>query len=476
VTGSAKSDIRTARSEGRGSSYWALWLGLFVVALALLGGSSRPDPIQNAALRPLAALLLIPALYRLRIADAAGAKAILAFGGLMLGWMILQLIPMPPAMWQALPGRAQIAELDKLAGMQGIWRPISLAPFRGLNALFGMIIPLTALLLAMSERLKAHSLLIAIAGLGIGNAALGILQVAGGPSSPFYLFTITNRGAPAGIFANENHSAVFASIVMLVIARLAVEGRSQRLPAWLRLSLAPAYLFVLVATLLSGSRAGLFAAMLAICAGGLMIGVEWLSGGSAPPAADPANLRKRRFALSLLAAGTAGVTVLIAAFLLLDRVPAAQDLSASKAFADLRWSLWPVLVTMMSEHWVLGTGFGSFDVAYRLYEPTALLLPFYINQAHNDWAQLVIEGGLPTVVIVLGLIGWLLAALVRLARRRPKPVAFLVFWAAWLAITAAASAVDYPLRTPIFQAVSVWLLLCLSRDFTELDSRVRDQQ
>lgn len=459
-----KGSDRLSLAAGHISGSWILWLALFFVALALLGGSSRPDPIQNAALRPIAALLLIPALYRLRIAELAGARAILALGGLMLGWMILQLIPMPPAFWQALPGRATIAELDGLFGLQGMWRPISLTPFRGLNAVFGMIVPVAALLLALSARLKTQGLLLAIAALGIVNAAFGILQVIGGPNSPLYLFAITSRGSPAGIFANENHAAVLASIVLLIIARLAVEGRDRGLPAWLKLSLVPAYIFVLVAVLISGSRAGLATALLAICAGALMIGMGWLKGKAPSPRADQPGKRERRFGLIALIGGASGIILIVAMFLMLGRSPAAQDLLPSTAFEDIRWSLWPVLATMMSEHWLVGTGFGSFDAVYRLYEPTALLTPLYINQAHNDWAQLVIEGGLPAAAALLGLIGWLGVSVWRLLRRGPAFRSIVVFWIAWLAIIMAASLVDYPLRTPIFQAVSIWLLLCLAQD------------
>lgn len=447
-----------------------LWLGLFIVALALLGGSSRPDPMQNAALRPIAALLLIPALYRLRAADLASAKAIIGFGGLLLVWMIVQLVPLPPALWQALPGGDAIAQLDQLAGVEGIWRPLALAPFRGLNAALGMLVPITALLLMLSARLKAHSIFLILIAIGLINSAFGILQVLGGPDSILYLFTITNRGAPAGIFANENHSAVFSSIVLLVIARLAIEGRSRRLAAWIKLSLAPACLVILLAVMLSGSRAGFATTALALGAAGAMFWSDFRSRGSTLAVRGRSTKRDRQIGLALLAAGGAAIILVIVAFLLLGRTPAAQDLTAIGAFEDVRWSFWPILQAMMSEHWMFGTGFGSFDVVYRIYEPTDLLFPLYVNHAHNDWAQLVIEGGLPAIACLLGLTGWLLAAILRIARRHSGSGAIVVFWIAVLAIIMAASAVDYPLRTPIFQAMSVWLLLCLARDRAGLNS------
>lgn len=446
------------------SGPWLLWVGVFIIALALLGGSSRADPIQNAILRPIAALLLIPALYRLRAADIASIRAMIVLGSVMLGWMILQLVPLPPALWQSLPGRESIARLDQLAGIEGVWRPLSLAPFRGLDAALGMVVPVAALLLALSARLKAQAILLAITAMGLINAAFGILQVIGGPKSPFYLFALTSRGAPAGIFANENHSAVFSSIVLLVIARLAISGPAGNLPKWVRLSLAPASLFVLLAVLISGSRAGLATTVLALGAGGLMLWFGLRAGGTPSSRKGSSAGTDRRFGIALLAGGATAVVAVVAAFLLLDRAPAAGDLLTSKSFEDLRWSLWPVLTEMMRDHWLLGTGFGSFDAVYRIYEPTALLLPLYVNHAHNDWAQLVIEGGLPAAICLLGMLGWVSARIWRIARRTRGSGALVVFWTAWLAIMMAASAVDYPLRTPIFQAVSVWLMLCLAFD------------
>ena len=456
---------RSAKNDAIGAARPWLWFGLFVVALALLGGSSRPDPLQNVALRPIAALLLIPALYRMRVADLAPARVILVLGGAMLIWTIAQLAPLPPSLWQALPGRDTVAGLDRLAGLDGVWRPISLAPFRGLNAVLAMIVPATALLLFLSARVRTQTVLLAITAMGTVNAAFGILQVVGGPRSPFYLFALTNRGAPAGIFANENHATVFAAIVLLVIARLGVGERNASLPAWARLALGPVYVLILMAVLVGSSRAGLGAAALAVGAGVLMMLVQLRKRDPASSSKPEVAQRERRQRTALIAGGGVAVCLVVAAFILLGRAPAAADLLASNAtIEDLRWSLWPVLGAMIHEHWLVGTGFGSFDAVYRIYEPTALLFPLYLNQAHNDWAQLVIEGGLPAVACLLGLIGWLGTTILRILRDSRTPRAVVIFWITWLVIIMAASVVDYPLRTPIFQSVSVWLLVCLARD------------
>ncbi|NCP25172.1 MAG: O-antigen ligase family protein [Erythrobacter sp.] len=434
-----------------------------MLALALLGGSSRPDPIQNALLRPVCALLLIPALGNLKHAYLVGFKVPLALLGLTLLWMIIQLVPLPPSLWQALPDRSIIAQIDRLSDFVRIWRPISLTPFRGLDTLFGLIIPFAALLLALTLKIPARTLLFAIVAIGLADAALGVLQVIGGTGSVFYLYAITSLGAPAGIFANENHSAVFSAIVLLIITRLALESRGHADPAWVRLAFAPAFLFILLAVLITGSRAGSTATFFALVAALLM---TWLHSKVVDTqlVKDLRQSRSRARRNAVFAAFAAAIVAVALAFVWLQRVPAFEEMVSRNSFDDLRWQLWPVLKVMASQHWMVGTGFGSFDAVYRIYEPTALLLPRYVNHAHNDWAQLLIEGGLPAAILLTAFLIWIGTLLWRLKEQPAPPVGRIPFWISCIAIIAAASIVDYPLRTPIFQTLIMWLLVCLVSD------------
>ena len=137
------------------------------------------------------------------------------------------------------------------------------------------------------------------------------------------------------------------------------------------------------------------------------------------------------------------------------------------AFEDLRWQVGPILGQMMANYWLLGTGFGSFDAVYMIYEPTRFQGPAYLNQAHNDWAQLVIEGGVPAILLVLGMLRWFAFALRSLYARNAAALARCVFWTTLIAAIAVASLVDYPLRTPIFQMVGAWLVVALGFDVSD---------
>ena len=176
-----------------------------------------------------------------------------------------------------------------------------------------------------------------------------------------------------------------------------------------------------------------------------------------------------------------GLVVLVAIILALvvmnGRAPGLESAFADNVAGGLRWQLWPTLVVMASTHWVFGTGFGSFEEVYHIYEPTSLLLPVYFNHAHNDWAQFVIEGGLPALLLLGALLGWLGWHLRRILGSAilgsailgstGKSRAIALFWAAAIITVMAGSIVDYPLRTPTFQAVAIWFMLALALDSDE---------
>lgn len=440
-----------------------IWLALFAFGVALLGGSSRFDPIQIAALRPFAALMLIPALYVIKAEDLRRGSWPVLFLCSMAIWIALQLVPLPPWVWTSLPDRAVIVQIDKLVGFGDVWRPLSLAPFRGYSALFSLVVPASALLLALAFRAKARTMYLLIVVMGIIDATFGMLQVIGDYQGSFHLFGRLTAGKAAGIFANENHSAVFSALVLLVIARLASYHRPGDGPAWLRLAYGPTFVFILLAVLVSGSRAGLVAGMGALFGAGMIYWIRPLS-----PIARPRSKRKSTGTQPqvrvILPASIAVVILLIGLFFWLDRAPAFADMLSANAFEDLRWQIRPVLHAMLANHWMVGTGIGSFDAVYKIYEPTALLMPQYVNQAHNDWIQAVIEGGLPAGVLLLGILAWIAMQLRALSKRTDPVAGLLIFWFAIFGILGAASLVDYPLRTPIFQTVFVWLLLALALD------------
>lgn len=445
-------------------------LALLALVVAFLGGSSRPDAVQLIALRPLVALFLIPALYlmtRERLASLKGPAVLL---GLLAAWMALQLLPLPPSIWQALPGREPVSELDAVLGLDGVWRPISMVPSRGWNALASLVIPAAGLLLAIALGAPARLLLVLVLGLGLLDAALGLLQVMGAGVDKLYFYDITNKGSAVGIFANQNHSGVFSALTLLVAAHLATDREFGLTRSWQRAALAGAFLFILLAALVGGSRAGLLTTILALAASGMMF---WnhLSTREAGKRRRTASARRWQIRPAwLLLIAAAAVASMIAAFVMLDRWPAFESIASRGEFEDLRWEILPTLREMAATYWLFGSGFGSFEEVYHIFEPDHLLFRQYINQAHNDWAQLVIEGGLPAALLALATLAGMARGLAAMVRTPGIALSRCIFWLAGAAILLSASLVDYPLRAPTMQLVLAWLVIAFCRQTCPADS------
>lgn len=436
-------------------------LALFVGIVAITGGASRYDALQILPLRSLSAVALIPALYLLSMRMLRPYRVVVSLLLLYSGLVVVQLLPVPAEMSSALPGREVIAELDTLVLDQVPWRPTSMAPARTWNVLGSVIVPAAALFLAIACTSTSVALLRLIAVLGVLNAILAITQLASGRSSIFYFYEVTNLGRAVGIFANENHSGIFAACSVLILAHLSLKARDACEPAWLRIAYPSSLFFVFFVSLVGASRAGFVASFVAMLISAAMVAVAVFEKVKLKPNRGDLREVSKRVAL-LIFPPMAFVGAIMFSFLALGRAPAFADLVAKDGFEDLRWSLWPILSEMWGVYSLTGAGVGSFEQAYHAFEPPHLLMPVYVNQAHNDWAQLVIEGGWGAAALLFFLLVWVLKAMISIYGA--KMVRAAIFWTSVFVLIATASIIDYPLRTPIFQTVLVFFLVALSRD------------
>ncbi|WP_083508136.1 O-antigen ligase [Erythrobacter sp. AP23] len=441
-------------------------LGLLALVLAFTGGASRFDAIQIVPLRTLSALFLVSSLFFLTKERLKAERALIILFVCFALIVVVQLVPLPPWLWQSLPQRANILRLDAVLGLEGAWRPLTLTPMRSWNVLGSLVVPAAGLFLAIALRASSLTLLRIVTGLGVLNALLGLFQIVMGRSSVFYFYEVTNRGGAVGVFANENHAAVFAACSMLVVTLLGLRVRKERSAVWERLIYPAAFFLILFVSLAGGSRAGFVAVI-----GAILVSMTMLALSPRPRRGLHAEQSVGRWLDQhprlILAIPVILVSLTAAAFLTLDRTPAFREILVRDSFEDLRWALWPVIIEMFEGHWVLGTGFGSFEQVYHIYEPSALLMPSYVNQAHNDWAQFIIEGGVLAGLLLTGLLVWMIKAIGTISLHRTRRVDS-IFWMSIFAIVGAASLADYPLRTPLFQLVTIWLLLALSRDARDI--------
>lgn len=433
-------------------------LGAFVVAICLLGGSARGDAAQLVFLRPVCCLFAGYGIYRLGSQKVQGLAPLYAGFGTLGGLMIIQMIPLPYAIWTALPGREVIVNLDVAGGLTGLWRSITFSPSRTANSLASLIVPLAAVLLFhIYPNHRKKDFLAVIIIIAAGNAMLGILQILGPSGGALYFYEFTNSADAVGFFANRNHSSVFSGLSLLVISyfyaqRWQVFGFTK---AYINIFLAAVYIVIFLSIVINGSRAGLLCGGIALFVGLMIFNLK-------PPEATRLKIARGKKIASII--GSIAIVMFSATLILLffmsDRLPAFSRLIEKDPMAGLRTEAMPTLFEMIGTYWPVGSGFGTFDKVYFIHERSELLMPSYFNQAHNDWLQILIEGGAPVAILAAIGLFWYIASVLKLFLTS-KNLSHLFFWFGIMAILGIASLVDYPLRTPIFSTVTVWMVALL---------------
>ena len=423
----------------------------------MTGGGSRGDIQSLVILRPTAAIFLCFGLWTISLSHIREFKFLFGMAAAILLLVALHLVPLPPSVWSTFPGRSIVSEVDRLAGLGEVWRPITLVPSAGWNSLFALLVPATTLVLAAQiQREQRFKLLIVLIALGLLSGFWGLLQVVGPSDGPLYLYRITNSGSAVGLFSNRNHQAVFLATMFPMLAVFASTGirtaEKSKLYGWLAIG-AGAVLIPLL--LVTGSRAGLAAGVLGLGFALILYHrpeVNQLKKRKSKPMID---LR-----IILVACGTlvlGGITVLMA------RAQAINRFSIEDEAADLRFRMWRPIFEMAQTYFPLGSGAGSFVEVYQVSEPDNLLKINYVNHAHNDWLEICLTMGLPGLLLLGTAIVAFLFAVWRHARSpvRDRQTSYAQLGASILFILAGASLVDYPLRVPsiacTFVIACVWL-------------------
>jgi hypothetical protein len=443
-------------------------LSAFALLVALTGGGSRSDISSLIVLRPAAVVFAVYALLVITRDQLREVRVPLGVVVAMMGLALLQLVPLPEALWSGLPKRDVLVQVSAIAGMEGLARPLSLDPNRTWNTFFALFVPLAAIGLfaiqAPRHRRQAIAVFIAV---GLLSALVALAQAIG--ASNLYLYDITHQGSPVGLFANKNHQAVMLLWLMLAGCWVAAIADPRRHSANVTIGGGVSLILVLFPLLvLTGSRAGLLlcAPTLAICVWLLM---------SAPGLANIRAWAGHRAKLVLGGIAAILVTPLIFVFSVLafsDRQTALSRLFEIDAAEEARWRFLPLFGEMVLDFLPFGTGFGAFENVFYMYEPSETLSSRYLNQAHNDPVQLIIEGGLPALAILVVALAWFGLATFRLWRsRNPGDAQAAVFLGGSVLLWLGASLVDYPLRTPLAAALVATLTAHLSFLSTGLRSR-----
>ncbi len=426
-----------------------LLLSLAVLSTAMLfGGGSRIELAGPIVVRAVAIFALVALLWNGLGPMRSLPRFAAYFWIAVLALPLLQLIPLPWEVWTRLPGRSLFVEVDQALG-QSPWRPISLAPDRSWNALFAVLPALAAFIASYQLETEGQKrLLLSVCGFGVLSALLGIGQTIGGSGSKLYFYDVTNADAAVGLFSNANHHGLFLGICVLIIFALfgLKQARSGRVDLDRTLIVLIAMLLILLADVLTLSRAGVLFAAVAV-----LIGIVFL---------DPKRLgmsHRRLWTIAIILIAIASVTV----FLLLGNQLFGTDQNVNSVRDDRIGNL-PLYFRIVKDYFPNGSGLGSFDPVFRTYETVDTVALTYLNNAHNELAQIGIESGLFGLVLVAAFVIWWARSAIEIWRGTVagKASAQSTLAKASSVIIGLAllhSLVDYPLRTA---AISVVFAIC----------------
>lgn len=409
-------------------------------------------------LRPLSIIVCALACTTLKRAHFGGQAWLFGWAGTIFLLALLHLIPLPPSIWQSLAGRQDLVDIERLAGLSDIWRPLTLAPMNGWHALLSLFTPLAVILLGIQlNRDNLFRLLPLVIALAALSGLLGLLQAIGDPQGSLYFYRITNNGSAVGLFANRNHAATLLACLFPMLAVYAATARGEADAVRMRQLFAASIAIVLVPLILvTGSRSGLISAVIGLTTAALLYRQP----------TDVRTVRRGkpdRVKVLPILGGIAAISLALLTYFL-SRAEAIERLFMEASGEDGRTDFWAVSVDLFWKYFPWGSGSGSFVEAYQVVEPTRLLDATYLNRAHNDWFETAVTFGLPGLValaVAVTAFGIRTYGLWRRADGSKQSVAFGRLASVIIVMIAIASASDYPLRTPImmglFAIYALWL-------------------
>lgn len=412
----------------------------FLLLALLVGGATREEVIAPDIVGLLAVPLLGWAIWRLRdrLPDHSERLAFAILAGCFLVGLI-QLIPLPPGLWAALPGRGPIVNDLAAAGLAPGWVPISLKPQATLSALL-CLIPAAAVFLSLRtlDQPGRRGLVLLILGVAVLSAVIGGLQVVGGPASPLRFYAVTNPEPAVGFFSNRNHLASLFVCVVPFAALEAIEAATRRPAGKVRIAIMLA-LILLAGTgvLMTESRAG-----------ALLLGVSLLGAVALGWRAGLAKGRGRLvLAGGILMLAIAALSAPLVFSSVFDRLGGGFD-------TEIRIPAAQIAAGAALTYAPFGSGLGSFVPVYMMHETATSMQNTYVNHAHDDWLELLVETGLLGAAVMIAFLFWFTRLTLRAWRRQrtsggPGVRAASVV----ILLLLAHSLVDYPLRSPAMMCV-----------------------
>lgn len=326
-------------------------------------------------------------------------------------WLgLLQLLPVSAGWWSSLAGRQGYLDALRAAGVEPPARlPLSLNPGATWAALWAGVVPVAAFVAALRlSREQVERLLLVLLVAGAVQVVMAVAQFASGSRSALY-FGMLGQGF-IGTFANRNHLADFLAMLLPVwfygwlwLRRSSGRGgrRARRRVAIARPALVLLGFGFAVVILSTKSRGGIIAAVAVLLLAALLY-FRYLGRDLQPW--QRWSLVLGLLAFVALALGSVDLRGIAA------RIEQGQLQSDAQVRGVLALATWHAARAL----WPWGSGMGTFESVFPRYQPPGPL--DYVNQAHNDYAQLLMELGAPALLLAGMVLALVLRQLVALAR------------------------------------------------------------
>ena len=288
------------------------------------------------------------------------------------------------------------------ANIDGISRTISLEPFATKATalhLLGLAIYLGVVLVLLDSAKRVRRLATVLIVFGFVYAFYAILQSVLSPTKIYGIYG-SEFSKPFGSFVNRHNFAALMEMLIAVPLGLLFVGAVKRDK---RLLYIIAVTLMASSLLLSGSRGGLVALLAEI------IFLVVLTTGT-----RGTKKLALRLALSLLLVIAAvGGAMFVGGDTSLTRF---AETAATNDITSSRTQIWKVTLKVIADNLPFGAGIGAFPQAYTRHDTMSGLGT--VEQAHNDYLQIIADAGVVGLVIGIGFLVWLFRTGFKNSRRQ----------------------------------------------------------
>ncbi|MFN6964141.1 MAG: O-antigen ligase family protein [Pyrinomonadaceae bacterium] len=358
---------------------------------------------------------------------------------------------------QAIP----FGDIASTAGLAEVPRTISQQPHATLATSVHILILLVFFSVTLTTLDSAKRIQRFVAVLTVFGAVFAFFAILQGVLSPAKIYGIYERqfATPYGSFVNRHNFAAYMEMTIAVPLAMLLTGAVARDK---RLLYVTAIALMGIALLLSGSRGGLVALLAEIAILLFLTTTSRTAKGIAIKAA---------LAIALLIAVIGGA-IFVGGESSLSRF---AETAGSEDVSSNRTHIWDVTVEVIRQNLPLGAGIGAFDTAYTRYDTSSGLER--VEQAHNDYLQVLADAGVPGLVIGIAFLVVFIAEVKRVSRRKN-----LFRRGVGVGAAAAVSAVlvhslfDFVLHTTAISALFLGLLAVLVACGYRYDDDIEDDE